>query len=542
MKNLKYIQLFEAFDSRVLSKTLGYIKDKNDKDKFLTQIKKMCNAIDYPISKLNDNYFEYLPFKKALNVAAMTGDEPCEATSASEFPEYAIEGAKCENGKIKRKWGARTREVVCPVCNGTGVKPKRSELKLLKFWFTSDGKYIATTMVDGVIRGGKGSMSYNSTHYDVIKEITNLNELSNGDFIKVNIGGVDMIARIYKDGWRTYAIQNQRDGSTPQGPRSSWQKYGKFAWALGRGEYSSISLVKPKAEIDDEADPYTWNVACTFNYGGVNVSSSDVQSLIKDAHFGIVFDFGKLKKSDFERKSDISFTREEAKKGSKLDPNFSDEEIKRKNIERYVNALSQKLDITQDIANCNRLVTRAIGGRRGALYVVYSTDIYSRFSYMISDYLKLLSANDDSNKKAYANDISDRSESLFKAGMKTATSTQETIKEIKARINQNNLDDDYIKALDKLQNLSDAIFNSINNFQIDSVEDFEVLNQKISSIRNVLKADRYNLSRFMDYVVGSISNNRAGRAYDYLTDTYYFSDINVTVSNLDRVINIISKI
>lgn len=85
MKNLKHIQLFEAFDSKVLSKTLGYIKDPNDKEKFFNQIKRVCKIIDYPLSELSDDYFEYLPYKKALKVAAMTGDEPCEATSKSEL-------------------------------------------------------------------------------------------------------------------------------------------------------------------------------------------------------------------------------------------------------------------------------------------------------------------------------------------------------------------------------------------------------------------------------------------------------------------------
>ena len=37
---------------------------------------------------MSDEYFEYLPFKSALSRAAMTGDEPCEATSKSEFPQF----------------------------------------------------------------------------------------------------------------------------------------------------------------------------------------------------------------------------------------------------------------------------------------------------------------------------------------------------------------------------------------------------------------------------------------------------------------------
>ena len=140
MKNLQYIKLFEAFDSNILAKTLGYIKDKTEKQNFLSTIKSICNQINYPVSQLNDDFFDYLPFKKALEKADMTGDEPCEATSKSEFPQYAVEGEKCTNGKIKRQWGARTREVACPVCGGSGVKPKKSEVKLLKFWFDKDGK------------------------------------------------------------------------------------------------------------------------------------------------------------------------------------------------------------------------------------------------------------------------------------------------------------------------------------------------------------------------------------------------------------------
>lgn len=255
--NLKYIQLFEAFDSKVLGKTLGYIKDSNDREKFFNQIKKMCSSIDYPLSKLSDDFFEYLPFKKALKVAAMTGDEPCEATSKSEFPQYAVEGAKCEKGKIKRMWGARTREVVCPVCNGTGVKPKRSELKLLKFWFTSEGKYVATTMVDGIIRGHQKSstgISHRISDYIIGNRVDNLGTLNGGETVKLNINSEEMIAYIIKDRTRYYAIQNKASGSSPDNISSRvWQKFGRYSWVLGSGDgtgrftqYRNMFIATPK--------------------------------------------------------------------------------------------------------------------------------------------------------------------------------------------------------------------------------------------------------------------------------------------------------
>lgn len=546
MKNLKYIQLFEAFDSKVLSKTLGYIKDPNDKEKFFNQIKSLCKGIDYPLSKMSDEFFQYLPFKKALQVAAMTGDEPCEATSKSEFPQYEVEGAKCEGGKLKRKWGARTREVVCPVCNGTGVKPKKSELKLIKFWFTSEGKYVTSTMVDGIIRGVRSGtgISHRMADYTIGDKVENLRDLRGGETVKISINGENMIAYIIKDTGRYFAIQNNASGSSPSGvSNSTWQKYGRYSWSLSGGEYSNMYIATPKSKNkeEEEADPYTWNVGCSLGYRGFQTTSSDVRDLIKDAHFAIVFDFGKLRKSEFETKSDTQSSREIAKKGSKLDPNQSDEEIKRRNIERYVNTLSQRIDITKDIANCNRLVTRSLGGRNGSLFVLYSTDIYSRFSNVINEYLKLMYEESDSNKAYIVESISNRSEELFRVGMNKARAAEKTIKEVKAKLKSNNKDERYDKVLDLLSEMGTSIYNNISNYQIDSIEDFEVVAQKISSMRNVLKSDRYGCNRFFSYVVDAITSERPNRAYDYLVDTYYI-DIDTIIPKLERIKTLMSKI
>lgn len=453
MKHLKHIQIFEAFESKILSKTLGYI-ETNDRSTFMDRLKRLCKSIDFPLSKMSDEYFEYLPFKSALNRAVMTGDEPCEATSKSEFPQYAVDGEKCTNGKIKRQWGARTRDVVCPVCGGTGVKPKRSEIKLVKFWFTSDGKYVANTLVDGVIR---------------------------------------------------------------------------------------TSRSRANREPVDEADPYSWNVGLDFSYSGVRANtSSDVQSNIKDAHFAIVFDFGKLKKSDFETTQDTRDSREERKEGSKLDPNQSDESIKKKNIERYVNLLSQRLDISSDIANCNRLITRSLGNK-SALYIVYGTNIYSHLGDIISYYIKFMSVTDDRERKNYAEAISDKTNDMFRNGMRRATTADQSLKDLKIKLKDNNKDERYFEVLDLNQKLSDAIYNSIKNYQISDIDDLEIVAQKISSIRNILKSDRYGLNNYFNYVVDYLASGRPDRAYNHITDNYY-CNLDRILTNLPRVTSIISKI
>ena len=547
MKHLKHIQIFEAFESKILSKTLGYI-ETSDRTTFMDKLKRLCSSIDFPLSKMSDEYFEYLPFKSALSRAAMTGDEPCEATSKSEFPGHAVDGAKCEGGKIKRQWGARTRDVACPVCGGSGVKPKKSEIKLVKFWFTAEGKFVAVTLVDGVIRMNRGKsrssggkFSPRLSDYIIGDSISSLSDLRGGELVKLDIGGQTMIAYIHKDGSRYYAIQDVKNGSSPNG--REWQNHGRYSWALGGGEYDNMSLLTPKSDTtnEEEVDPYTWNVGINFSYSGVSANTStDVQTQIKDAHFAIVFDYGKLRKSEFETVQDTEASRQIAKKGSKLDPDQSDESIKKKNIERYVNLLSQKLDISTDIANCNRLVTRSLGNR-GALYVVYNSNIYSNLGSIIDYYIKFMKSTTDRDKKMYADEISNRTTEMFKNGMKKETQSDEIIKNIKSRLKGNSKEEEYLKVLDMTQKLSDAIYNNLKNFQINDIEDLEVVAQKISSIRNVLKSDRYGLSRYFGYIIENISNGREDRSYSYLTDNYYV-DIDEAIEKLPRMITIISKI
>jgi hypothetical protein len=152
-----------------------------------------------------------------------------------------------------------------------------------------------------------------------------------------------------------------------------------------------------------------------------------------------------------------------------------------------------------------------------------------------------MKADTDRDKKMWAEEISDRTNSLFKSGMRKADEASEIIKSIKARLKSDNRDEKYFEMLDLTQKLSDAIYNNIKNFQINDIEDLEVVAQKISSIRNVLKSDRYGLSRYFGYVIDYISSGREDRAYSYMTDNYYI-DVDEILEKFPRIIAIISKI
>jgi hypothetical protein len=215
---MKYLKLFEAFESQILGKTMKFLSPIG-KQQFLSTLKNIANKIDFPMSQFSDDFFQYLPFKKALELNINYEDEPCQAESFGVI-ENGIKGEFCQEGKIKRNWGRGTRMVVCPNCNGTGVQPKSgNQLKWIKFWFDTKGDFITYTGVDGSVR--KEQVDDNLENYKKVKvlvDLTDFKSLKTGDkvYIKLERGAASAcIATVYRDGRDVFMIQNKHHGSTP---------------------------------------------------------------------------------------------------------------------------------------------------------------------------------------------------------------------------------------------------------------------------------------------------------------------------------------
>ena len=123
---------------------------------------------------------------------------------------------------------------------------------MVKFWFTAEGKYIANTLVDGITRAGRGTggskFSTKLSDYTVGRSISSLSDLRGGEMASMIIGSDEVIAYIFKEGNRYYAIQNSKSGSSPSS--NAWKNYGRYSWALGAGEYSNLKLLTPKNPRD----------------------------------------------------------------------------------------------------------------------------------------------------------------------------------------------------------------------------------------------------------------------------------------------------
>jgi hypothetical protein len=525
MKKFKYLKLFEAFESIKLSKTLNFIKDKSN---FLEKLKKIANRIDFPYSKYSDDFFQYLPFRKALNLNYSIIDEPCEATSISEFPGYGIEGEKCQNGQIKRTWGRGTRYAVCPVCRGSGIKPKTTfEIKWIKFWFSKDGDYIETTVTDGKIREQYSKIA----NYDVIKKIlrpSDWDSVQTGDNVRINIEGERIIGTFYREGNNYYIIQNYISGAIPY--KNDWKKYGKYSWNItGGNSYSEIPEILI-IDDDNKINPFDWNAIYNVDRNTI-ISRNDVEDRLSNAHFAIVLDFLELKKSEYIKTSQIKAERGESVKGALA--LSSNEIIRKQNLNRYIEEMAKKIDISENLIDFKKTVLKYLGGNKIGYHILRGRN-FSDFNYFIDKIVKFINSSDEEKNWYYKEALSDvryknRQNNEFNIRVTDDISNTYKI-----------LDNDRKIILEKLEELNSAIFSKIKSANIENLEDIEILWEKINSIRNVWRSSNrfINLRKLYYSVEYMADSNRLERNIKDIDK----SSINLIINDIDRFIIFINKL
>ena len=552
MSNLKYIKLFEAFESIKLTKTLGFIK-KESKETFINQLKVIGNKIDFPLSKYSDDYFQYLPFKKALDLNQNLEDEPCDATSRDEFPQYAIAGETCKEGKLKRMWGSRPRSVVCPACDGTGIKKKTTfEIKWIKFWFNKDGKYITTTGTDGKVRSQISNKSEFSlpdlSHIrETSQEITDYNEVTsigspsdfskfaNGTFVKITIDNKDLIGRIWNDGVSSFIIQNRADGSSSD-ENSDWTMYGRYSWNVSQGDYRGTPsiLIPNSAEFsknEEQVDPYTWNAPIEFRRLSLD-TDRNMKSKLSDAHFAIVLDYLELRKSDFKPKKEISGERGEQKLGATAF--ITDDEVKKANISRYIDAISKNIKISSDFSNMNNMVYRFFGLGNFGFYILRGRH-FSDFNSLITYIYRFLKETDESQKSNYYDNIINYIKRKSEVNTDFNMEVDKNIKDFY----KNNTSEVKDKMMKKLQEINRVIIDKFKSSKIENIEDLEVFYQKIESVRNIWRnSERFEKSKKLYYVVENLSDDY--RINRYMNEIYD-SNVDEIIEELDRFIKVIQK-
>jgi hypothetical protein len=541
MKNLKYIKLFEAFESQKLSKTLGFI-NKDSRAYFIDDLKKLCSRLDFPISKLNDDFFLYLPFKKALNLVAQKSDTPCDATSQGQFPEHGIEGETCQGGKMKRMWGARVREVTCPKCQGTGIKPEKPEIKWIKFWFSAEGEYVESSSVDGSIRSnrykdGKKKDTINSEEFEEVG-VSSLDELQTGDYFKIKLAtSRDYTTCVaFREGRKLYALQNDRSGDSPDG---DWHQYKMtYSWILEPNQYSGNPILLKKKvdseQVEEEPDPYTWNRKLEIGRYGIDTKESDLEKELKDAHFALCLDFDKMKKSGYKPKSATSGAREESREGALALE--KPEEIKKANLQRYLDGVANKLKI-EGISDVKNILPRILGGRWSFWYFSQERGM-SEVSSIISRLFTIAKEEDKSpeNLEYEFRRINSTLRDTYQNNVKRNALYSQHMDAIRKEATKEG-NSDPIEIIDLIEQLSKAI-NEKYLEKIETLEDLELQWIKIKGLIELIRGERFGL-RALRYLSDRIGYEDTSRSYTRLTTDYIRPD--EVIEGLEKVISIVKR-
>ena len=551
---LKYIRIYEAFESEILGKTLAFI-NKDSQSTFLSYLKDITNGLDMPLSRLSDEQFQYLPFKRALNLNTTLEDEPCDATSGKAFPRYEVPGETCNGGMIKRKWGQSTRMVSCPICGGTGVKKRNNiEMKWVKFWFSKDGELVAMTGTDGEIRpqyssfsGKAEKFSRNESDYVLARTVSKNREevrsLKTGDIIKINIGRT-CIGMIWADGTRRFVLQDVQGGGEPSG--LEWKKFANCSWQIDGLDFNgSISLLKKKVEEEEvkkeeEVNPYTWNALVNFRYGSFNLkNSSDMEQQLKDAHFALVLDWKELKNIAIksEEKTLSTIKTERGIRKTDVLALKTDDEIRKANISRYIQSISDKIDIT-DLKDLPKHIIRMFGWSSCGIYVL-SGRSFDQFSNVISNISNSMKTDDEEDKKHYLEKVKNILKNTNRNNLEFNEMVNTKIREAYKNLQDNNRKE-YIPILDKYFEFNKAIMDKFfRDKNVDCIEDLDIFFEKLISIRRLINnSDRYYRLKETKYYFDNINRSDSWTLLHRYIETY---NIPLIITEFDSIIKVIQR-
>ena len=540
MKRLKYIKLFEAFESIKLTKVLGYISSQSTAI-LIDNLKKLAKKYDFPISKFSDDMFQYLPYKKALEVKVNIDGIPCQATSKSLFQDAGIEGESCKSGKIARLWGSSTRVVNCPNCGGTGIQKKKSDLSIIKFWFTKEGNFVCMTGCDGVLREPNNSLQgVIKPSGAAFRRLKHLDEV----MLTTRRGSKPVKSTVYIEGGDVFCIQNVYDGGTPSG--GNWRDFGRFSWNISSGDFFEIyPMVKADDTKTDANDPLRWNVVIDKSFSPDPDSS--IKSAISDAHFALVLDLNLLKSGGFMTKSQISDQRAEQKSGSLF--GLTDEEIKKENIEKRFKELALRSDIVENISNLDKFVQRSTGANQ-VLFLLKSDRLIRKIETVIDLYYDIMREKDVDEKNELCQQLSTRISSFIQSVMDKKTNVTKNLQSLKTEISdklknariRHGVDGsehltDCLEIISKLEKTSQIFADKLRSHKNDTIEDLEAILLKLLSLQT-LTQNFSELESFME----SLSTT-GDDCYYWLVEYYRVQNNSKKIlSNLERCQRIISRL
>lgn len=557
---MRYLKLYEAFSSNVLSKLYKHLKKKNASNKSLNQFKEdmevIAKSFDILMDKISDEDVSYVSRRKAL---------PLKSEAKNDSGIWAI-----------------------------------------KFWFDKDGEYIGTSGTGNAKfatslapnSGSFHSKPYSKAQWDKIKKSMTYGFLKTGYLIPVLNDEYDQLktgdeviaclcdseeyddypesrvdrlicGKIFLDSYgQVYFIHDDdiADGSSPNNrPSEEYPdiEWGDYAWSIASSNKSPgfdhfnlhkviksdtpISYYSKKSDNDEEVgkNPFDFNLSLEEVEDNKLILSDwsgnleEKNKIEKEADFAVILYVDGILSRGLKSKSTTSEEREEARKGAIA--LMSDEDFKQANIEKYLKQLVEKIGITPESVELKSLekiaamiMSTGISDSY-ALLSITSRDFMAinNLTYQLKRLISSVSLQNTEMIKFVYNDFLDDYRSIKKRASVAYKYKKTSMDMLKER--------EYLKPLyDSILRISNKISKGIVSKKITRGEDLKKIFFKLQSIESMMIDSDFELSRefreFSNNVRYGVSDSDIVRRYiermdgDYSTLT---NDNKTTLLEMD---------
>jgi hypothetical protein len=503
MSNLKYLMLFEAFQSNVISNLLKHIGSKiksADSERFLIALKDiLMNQYGFQIDKISNSDLKYLSAKQALKIKS-------EGEISNPFGVYA-----------------------------------------LKFWFSIEEGYLGFTGV-GDNEMKSNSLGFTESEIDYIKSeldiktgtlvpLVDYKNLNTGDKVLGYYNDYEeyrylALGTIFREDDRLWAIQDVADGGS-SGNYDGWRQYGRYSWSLGEVEYPAddhckLHLYKESTDkLNVVASEY--NDLLVNRDGKLTLSRTAYSGSIKDiekADFAIVIYIDGLIKD--ESVQDVRNWRKESRAGATA--LLTDQEIKKANFKRYMDKLitmyGLSLDTTEgDLRNLQNLVRTILCDKNIFFAFWLDTPSVDRIGKILKK-IELLFKSDD---KEYRFDSLRDQFKNYREDSKSANLRYEgSKKRVISKANENVLD-----IFNKIYEVSSKINDVILGQKIENIDDLEILQYKLELLQKFIKDGRIRFSENIEYALNNFHYNDGDvdRGVERSND----EDMSVNLRKIERI-------
>jgi hypothetical protein len=474
---MRFIKLFEAFESEKLSKTLRFITDTSQ---FKNILRMIGDKLDFPISLFEDSMFEYLPYYQAVKKNAVKKN---------------VEVKLDEFGK--------------------------SKIQLIKFWFTKDGGFIGITGNDGSPAKLEKSMSFsrNLDDYEIGERLTlrELLKLNSGDKVLFRPTDYDepVVGVVWSEGSSVFILQDSYSGTTPS--KIGWkdrEKIAKYSWIISReSDFGQINILSPKNKEADKIsnrrmDLYDWSLGVEYD--------------LNDADFAIILDLNKVE--GLKSLSNIRSERDIRKSGAFM----SDDEIRNLNLDKYFSKLAGRFDFENSFGSLSSVINRSLG-QNYALFFIVKRHNLSELEDLISLLYDMIRYPSEHSK----NDILEKIKNLYYGGLKN----KQMMKIVDMAKKDSDFTEKHLEILDSILEISQKLSQKISSQKIENISDIEVLMEKIYLLQRFLEGSRLpDINRFR-----SISRQLETGVNSLYSDIDYCVEIGEeffeTIKGVDRAVD-----